>query len=141
MDTIAASSGGFIMAQQAAFIHTCAIDNTADHNLLQSNAQPTRQEHITENEKHWPGPYEAPKSELEYENPPNLVNVDYNYMTTKEILEDIGHIPVPLEYLNPTTPVVLGLTQQPTIQQPMQQVADLTTPHPTTNSKATPTFN
>lgn len=111
------------------------------HNLLQSNAQPTRQEHIIENEEYWPGPYKAPESELEYKNPPNLVNVDYDYMMTKEILENISHIPVLLEYLNPITPMVLGPTQQLTIQQLMQQVADLTTPHLTTNPKATPTSN
>src|SRR6266852_4178269 len=43
-DALAARGGGFITARQAAFIHTCATDNFADHNLSQPNNQHTGEE-------------------------------------------------------------------------------------------------
>jgi hypothetical protein len=138
-DALAASGGGFITARQAAFTHTCATDNFADHDLSQPNARPTRQEHATEDDTPWP--YEPTESELEYQDAPNPMDPDLDYMATEDILDDISRIPVPPEYLNPTAPAVPGPAQPSPTHQPAQQTINPNTPRPAANPKATPTPN
>ena len=128
-DALAASGGGFMTARQAAFIHTCATDNIADHDLSQPNSHPTGQVPAPENDHPWP--YEPTESELEYMDPPNPDEL----MTAEEILEDISRIPIPPEYLTPTAPVAPGPTQLPPAQQPAQQTENLATPRPTATPK------
>jgi hypothetical protein len=127
-DARAASGGGFITARQAAFIHSCATDNFADHDLSQPNAQPTRQDPVPENEAPWP--YEPSESELEYLDPQEPICRDLDMMTEEEILAEIGRIPVPPEYLMPTAPTIPGPEHFPPIQQPAQQAENSAMPRP-----------
>jgi hypothetical protein len=131
-DALAARGGGFITARQAAFIHTCATDNYADHNLSQPNDQRTGEERAPELGAPWPN--EPTDSELEYQDPPNPVDLGLDYMTTEEdeILDEISRIPVPPEFLNPTGPVAGPVQPR---QQPAQQIVSRTTPRPIANPK------
>ena len=143
-DARAASGGGFITARQAAFIHTCATDNIADHDLSQPDAQRTRQEPAPENGGPWP--YEPEDEDLEYIDPPDPADLDIDHMTTEEILADIDRIPIPPEYLTPvrtnegptTTPIIPGPTHAPPSQPPVQQSESLVTPRPTAKPMAPP---
>ena len=112
-DALAASGGGFITARQAAFIHTCATDNFADHDLLQLNTQ-RAQENII------PWALSSAESELEYLDPPNVGNLGLNLITPDE-----------------TPPVVPDPTHFPPLQQPANQAESSTTPHPATNPRTT----
>jgi len=87
-DALAACGGGFITARQAAFVHTCTTDNFADHDLSQPNAQHTGQELIPENNAPWP--YKPTESELEYQDPPIPADLNFDYMTIEEILDNIS---------------------------------------------------
>jgi hypothetical protein len=138
-DALAASGGGFITARQAAFVHTCATDNYADHNLTQGNTQPAGQEHALEDDSPWP--YEPTESELEYLDPPNPDNRDFDHMTAEERLDDISRIPVPPEYLNPTTPATLDTAQFPPLQQPSKQTGNTVAPRAAPNPKVSPVTN
>jgi hypothetical protein len=146
-DARAASGGGFMTARQAAFIHSCATDNIADHNLSQNNNQRTRQEPVPA-ETRWA--HEQEDEELEYCDPP--IPIDLDLMTPDEILEEISQIPVPPEYLlpipnigpkvgPPTTSTGSGLAHTVPIQLQAQQPAGAVTLRPPTNPAAPPTAN
>ena len=131
-DALAAKGGGFITARQAAIIHACDIDNVADHDLSQPNAQQHNQENIV------PWPYEPSEDELEYMDPDDPAMLALDYMTEEQILEDIRRIPVPPEYLAPAAP---SPTQPPSTQ---HLTATMTTPRSATtpsNDQAPPRMN
>jgi hypothetical protein len=98
-DAKAASGGGFMTARQAALIHSCAIDNFADHNLSQDNNRHTEQG-LTQEQQQW---LHEQEEELEYADPPTRIDVDLDFdlMTPNEILDEISEIPIPEEYLLP----------------------------------------
>jgi hypothetical protein len=134
-DALAAKGGGFITARQAAIIHACAIDNIADHDLSQSNAQ----QHNQENNAPWP--YEPSEDELEYMDPDDPAMLALDCMTEEQILEDIRQIPIPPEYHAPAAPAAPSPTQPPSTQQP---TATMATPRLATtpaNNQAPPKLN
>jgi hypothetical protein len=143
-DAMAACGGGFMTARQAAFIHNCATDNVADHDMSQPT---TRQEAIPRDE---PWSYEPEDEELEYADPQNPTDFNLDLMTPEEILDDIRRIPVPPEFLTqvqsaganggPAT-VPTDPCPGPSIQPPAQQSERSAYPRQTARLMAPPITN
>jgi hypothetical protein len=156
-DARAASGGGFMTARQAAFIHSCATDNLADHNLSQDSNQHAGQG-LTPEEEQW---INEQQDELEYADPPAHIDAefDYNLITPDEILDEISEIPIPQEYLLPvpytgpkagpsTTATNTGPARaapsRPQAHQPTSAVISRPTSNPTTpptTNQAPPRLN
>ena len=144
-------------ARQAAFIHSCATDNLADHNLSQDGNQHAGQG-LTPEEEQW---INEQQDELEYADPPAHIDAefDYNLITPDEILDEISEIPIPQEYLLPvlytgpkagpsTTATNMGPARaapsRPQAHQPTSAVISRPTSNPTTpptTNQAPPRLN
>ena len=149
-DAKAASGGGFMTARQAAFIHSCATDNFADHNLSQDNDQHAGQG-LTPEEEQW---INEQQDKLEYADPPTHIDVelDYNLITPDKILDEISEIPILQEYLLPVpnigpkagqlaTTISAGPTRAALTQPQGQQPAGTVSLRLTTNPATPPTAN
>jgi len=145
----AASNSSSKIDQLATFIHTCATDNTAYHNLSQDNNNHTRQEPIPGYGQWF---YKQENEELEYLNPPNPIDLDLILMTPDEILDDISQILVKPEFLSAvqntgankgrsTSQTTYGPTHNPPVQPTAQQLVNMKIPHPSTNPKTSATTN
>ena len=157
-DASAAAEGGFITARQAAFIQTCATDNTADHQLSQTNPhEPSRSTcpHQSVSRPNQSNRTETPETlddELEYINPiaPRMSRDDYNYnlalaeaehnsvieeecnRPTREQFDTIMQIPLP--DIPPSQP------ETPPFQPPTRRVGQPGISHPQRPNPPRPSF-